>query len=103
MPEVIFSDEYEAPALDWLFAQVARLKTSLDECGVSDEVVQRAVCETFFFALTVDFDGGSVDAAARPRPRLSLERDGTILLPADGSFDFHDYALGAVGEAFGDP
>ena len=103
MTDVVRSEEYETLALDWMFAQVERLKVALVESGVPDEGIQRAVCESFFFGLAVEFDDGEVLPEPRARRRLGFERsDDTLLLPDDDSFDFHDYAFGVVGEAFGD-
>lgn len=94
------TEDYEAPALEWMFGQVERLRRALSAAGVADESVQRSVCESFLFDLAMVFD--DADATAQPRPRLAFEHDGTLLLPDDDSFDFHNYAFGVVGEAFGD-
>jgi hypothetical protein len=102
MSDIARSSEYETYALDWLFGQVERLKAAMIEGGILDDRVQRSVCASFVFGLTVEFDNGEVMPGDRPRPRLGFERDGRLLLPDDDSFDFHDYALGVVGEVFGD-
>ena len=96
------SEAYESPALDWMLEQVQRLREALNGGGVTDVSVQRAVCETFFFALATDLDGAEVTSRERPRRRLAFEDGEALLLPDDETFDFHDYALGVVGEAFGD-
>src|SRR5205807_1366784 len=54
--EIVRSEDYEEPALDWMFAQVQRLKAALAQCGVVDEAIQRSVCEIFFFGLAGEFD-----------------------------------------------
>ena len=102
MTQVVRSGDYEAPALDWMFAQVERLRDALGASGVVDESVQRSICETFFFGLAVEFDDGEVLEEPRSRRRLAFEEADRLLLPNDDTFDFHDYALGIVGEAFGD-
>ncbi|MEQ1700651.1 MAG: hypothetical protein ABMA25_11090 [Ilumatobacteraceae bacterium] len=102
MTDIVRSDAYEEPALDWLYAQVERLRAALANAGVVEEGTQRLVCEHFFFGLSVEFDDGEVVEQPRARRRLGFESDGVLLLPDDDSFDLHEYALGVVGEAFGD-
>lgn len=100
MTTISSSADYEEPALDWLFDQVTRLRTSLAQAGVDDEAVQRSVCEHFFFGLGVEFDDGEVLEEPRPRRRLGFESDGVLLLPDDESFDFHTYVFGIIAESF---
>lgn len=99
---IIRSESYEGPALDWLFAQVGRLRRALDEAGVTDQALQRTICESFFFGLAAELDDVEVGTEPRPRRRLAFEDSKGLLLPEDETFDFHDYVLGVVGEAFGD-
>lgn len=102
MAEIVRSEEYEALAFDWMYDQVGRLRDALGTAGVLDESIQRPICEAFFFGLAVEFDDDEVLSEPRPRRRLAFEEADRLVLPDDGTFDFHDYALGIVGEAFGD-
>lgn len=95
------SDEFEQPALDWLYEEAQNLRDVLVEAGILDEVLVRRVCRNYIFGLGVRLDGDEVQDPEPPRPALGfLMPDGGLM--ADDLFSFHEHAIGVVAEVFGD-
>lgn len=95
------SEDFEEPALDWLFHEVESLRSSLIDGGIVDDEIQRKVCEQYIFGLAGRLDGSEIRDPQAPLPTLGFLSANQALM-ADDSFSFHEYALGLVGEAFGD-
>jgi hypothetical protein len=100
------SDEYERPALEWLLREVNRLNSYLMEAGVGGQEQRRAICNNYFFGFgdagPSDL-GAPLDVGGRSySPAVAFATDDERLLLATEMFDFHEYALSVVGEAFGE-
>jgi hypothetical protein len=96
------SEVFEAPATEWLYREAKRLADTLDQFDVPRDTA-RKVCEAFMFGLATGLDGDPVEAEGKPwQPTVVLAREETLHLPDPSTFEWHDYALGVVGEVFGD-
>jgi hypothetical protein len=96
------SEACEGPAIEWLFREAQRLAQALRAAEVAPDVA-RTVCESFVFGMAsaldhtpVESDGSSWTAT------VAFLGDGPVLAPDPTTFAWHDYALGVVGEVFGD-
>ena len=99
------SEDYETPALHWLFSEAKRLDESLRRCGIADEAARRAVTEDYIFGMGYAFDADDEKVTTGDggtfRAVLVLQaEDGRLLGPAN--FGFHEAAIGVVGEVYGD-
>jgi hypothetical protein len=104
MPDIIESDDYESPALFWLYREIKRLNETLLAAGVADEAKRREICEEFFFdtqeGLTAPITAGS---KGQFTPLLTLIAPDHRHLRATDQFDFHEYAHAIVAEYFEHP
>lgn len=104
MPDIIESDDYESPALFWLYREIKRLNETLLAAGIADEVKRREICEEFFFdiqdGLTTPISAGS---NGQFTPLLTLIGPDQRHLRATDKFDFHEYAHAIVAEYFEHP
>jgi hypothetical protein len=99
MPEIVESDDYESPALFWLYREIKRLDRTLASAGIAEEAKRREICEQYFFDIQ--------DGLSRPVTAGDAYTPLLVLVAADGShlratdmFDFHEYALGIVAEYY---
>jgi hypothetical protein len=104
VPDIIASDEYESPALFWLYREIKRLDEVMQAVGLADQAARREICENFFFGTQ---DGLTEPVAAigaeHFAPKLVLVADDGRHLQAADSFDFHEYAHAIVHEYYEHP
>ena len=91
MPDIIESNDYESPALFWMYREIKRLNETLVAAGMADEDTRREVCEHFFFGIQ---EGLTTPVTAmddqRFTPLLTLIVDDGRYLRATDQFDFHE-------------
>ena len=92
-------DEYEAPALAWLFREVKRLDDCLAEGGVIDSEQRRSVCASFFFGMSTSFAEPIEVRGQRYVAEVAMRKEDDVLLATD-LFDFHEYAVSIVDEVY---
>jgi hypothetical protein len=101
VPDIIASDEYESPALFWMYREIKRLDEVMKSVGLADQAARREICESFFFGTQ---DGLTEPVAAIDAehfvPKLVLIADDGRHLQATDSFDFHEYAHAIVHEYY---
>jgi len=91
-------DEFERPALEWLFREVARLAKALRDRGVSDEGV-RAICHEFFFGLAYGLDEEPLSVSGQNyEVGVTIKSPDGRLLVATDFFAFHEMAGAIVDE-----
>jgi hypothetical protein len=104
VPDIIASDEYESPALFWMYREIKRLDEVMKSIGLADQAARREICENFVF--------GMQDGLTRPieaideqqfTPKLVLIAAEGRHLQATDSFDFHEYAYAIVHEYYEHP
>lgn len=104
MPDIIASDEYESPALFWMYREIKRLDEVMHSIGLADESARREICENFFFGiqdgLTMPIE--SIDAEQFTPKLVLITGDGQHLQATD-RFDFHEYAHAIVHEYYEHP
>ena len=103
MPDIIASNDFESPALFWLYREIKRLDESMRAVGLADEEARRNVCEHFFFGIE---EGLTTPVKAMDdedyTPKLVLIGADDRHLQATSMFDFHEYAHAIVAEYFED-
>jgi hypothetical protein len=104
VPDIIASDEYESPALFWMYREIKRLDEVMKSVGLADQAARREICESFFFGTQ---DGLTEPVAAIDVehfvPKLVLIADDGRHLQATDSFDFHEYSHAIVHEYYEHP
>lgn len=104
VPDIIASNDYESPALFWLYREIKRLDESMRAVGLADEDARRNICERFFF--------GTEEGLTQPvktmddenyTPKLVLIGADDRILHATSMFDFQEYAHAIVAEYFENP
>ena len=104
MPDIIESDDYESPALFWMYREIKRLNETMLAAQITDETKRREICEQFFFGTQ---DGLTTPITAmkneRYTPLLVLVADDDRHLRATDQFDFHEYAHAIVAEYYEHP
>ena len=104
VPDIIASNEYESPALFWMYREIKRLDEVMQSVGLADQGTRRQICEEFFL--------GTEDGLTRPiaavdaeqfTPKLVLIANDGRHLEATDSFDFHEYAHAIVHEYYEHP
>jgi hypothetical protein len=101
MPDIVASDEYESPALFWMYREIKRLDEVMHSIGLADQAARR---EIFFFGIQ---DGLTMPVEAidaeQFTPKLVLIADDGRHLQATDGFDFHEYAHAIVHEYYEHP
>lgn len=100
MPDVMESDEYESPALFWLYREIKRLDSTLAAIGVSDRSVRREACESYFFDIQEGLTAPVAAGGGEYTPLLLMIGPHGQWLSATDMFDFHEYASAIVGEFY---
>ena len=100
MPDVRESDEYESPALFWLYREIKRLDSTLAAIGVSDRSARREACENYFFEIQHELTAPISASGDQYTPLLVMISPHGQWLRATDMFDFHEYASSIVGEFY---
>ena len=104
MPDIIESNDYESPAMFWMYREIKRLNMTLVEIGIADEDTRREICHSFFFGTQ---DGLTTPIAGmdwkRFTPLLTLVAEDGRHLRAAEWFDFHECAGAIVTEYYDAP
>lgn len=96
------SEACEGPAIEWLFRESQRLAQALQDAEIAPDVA-RSVCESFVFGMASALDDTPVESDGSSwTATVAFLGGGAVLAPDPTTFAWHDYALGVVGEVFGD-
>jgi hypothetical protein len=100
--QVTESEDFERPALTWLFREGARLARALDDSDLSSDEARRVV-EAFLFGLCAGLDDEPVVVGGSSyRPAIVMMAGDRLLAAEPSTFAWHEYALSIVGEVFDD-
>jgi hypothetical protein len=96
------TEEFEGPALQWLSREARRLADVLRRHGLDSDAA-RPLVEAFIFGMCFDLDRQPIMFEGRTyAPGMHFASPEKALAADDDTFAWHDYALGVVGEVFGD-
>lgn len=91
-------DEFERPALEWLFREVGRLVKSLRAGGVPSEQI-RSICHDFFGGLAFGLDSEPVNVSGVPyEVRVVMTNSDGRSVTATDFFAFHEMTSSIVDE-----
>ena len=80
MPDIIASNDYESPALFWMYREIKRLDEVMKSIGLADQDARREICESFFFGIE---DGLTEPIAAIDEEQFTPK---LVLIAEDGRY-----------------